>query len=204
MLLIENVQEDIDATLDPVLQRATIKKGRSVFIKLGVDEVEYDSNFRLFLMSKLANPHYRPEITAQCTIINFRVTESGLEDQLLALVVDKEKPELEAIKTELVRTQNEFKVTLARLEDELLNKLTEADQATILENTELIEGLEQTKKTSEEIKIQTIEAQANEIKINVAREVYRRVAAEGAMLYFLIISLSNINSLYQYSLESFK
>jgi dynein heavy chain len=42
-----------------------------------------------------------------------------------------------------------------------------------------------------------------EIKINVLREVYRRVAAEGAMLYFLLITLCVVDHMYQYSLESF-
>lgn len=46
------------------------------------------------MQTKLSNPHYRPETAAQCTIINFIVTESGLEDQILAMVVNKEKPEL--------------------------------------------------------------------------------------------------------------
>jgi dynein heavy chain len=35
------------------------------------------------------------------------------------------------------------------------------------------------------------------------RENYRVVAAEGAMLYFLVISLSVVDHMYQYSLESF-
>jgi len=35
------------------------------------------------------------------------VTESGLEDQLLALVVKTEKPELEIKKAELVKEQND-------------------------------------------------------------------------------------------------
>ena len=46
-------------------------------------------------MTKLFNPHFRPELAAQCTIINFIVTEDGLEEQLLALVVKIEKNELE-------------------------------------------------------------------------------------------------------------
>lgn len=53
--------------------------------------IDYDPKFKLYLMTKLANPHFRPEIAAQCTIINFIVTESGLEDQLLAMVVNVEK-----------------------------------------------------------------------------------------------------------------
>jgi len=42
-----------------------------------------------------------------------------------------------------------------------------------------------------------------EKNINTLREVYRRVAAEGAMLYFMLITLSVIDHMYQYSLESF-
>ena len=71
-------------------------------IKIGGDEIEYDNKFQLFLQSKLANPHYRPEIAAQCTIVNFIVTPEGLEDQILAMVVNVEKPELEQRKQELV------------------------------------------------------------------------------------------------------
>lgn len=42
--------------------RSTFKKGRSLYVKLGDKEVEYNRNFRLFLHTKLSNPHYPPEI----------------------------------------------------------------------------------------------------------------------------------------------
>ena len=35
------------------------------------------------MTSKLSNPHYLPEVCIKVTIINFTVTKSGLEDQLL-------------------------------------------------------------------------------------------------------------------------
>ena len=35
------------------------------------------------MTTKLANPHYLPEVCIKVTIINFTVTKSGLEDQLL-------------------------------------------------------------------------------------------------------------------------
>lgn len=82
------------------------------------------------------------------------VTESGLEEQLLASVVNNEKAELEQTKQELVKKQNEFQVTLEKLEEELLQTLAEADPATILENKALIEKLDITKTTSSEIEIQ--------------------------------------------------
>lgn len=46
-------------------------------------------------------------------------------------------------------------------------------------------------------------AKNTEIEINKQREIYRSVAAEGAMLYFLIITLNVVNHMYQYSLDSF-
>ena len=48
--------------------------------------------------TKLANPHYKPELQAQATLINFTVTRDGLEDQLLAEVVATERPDLERTK----------------------------------------------------------------------------------------------------------
>jgi len=77
-------------------------------------------SFKLYLQTKVQNPHYKPEVAAQCTIINFIVTESGLEDQLLAEVVRIEKPDLEQTRDDLVKQQNEFEITLAKLEADLL------------------------------------------------------------------------------------
>jgi dynein heavy chain len=60
-----------------------------------------------------------------------------------------------------------------------------------------------TKTTSNEIQRQQLEATKTEESINIMREVYRRVSAEGAMLYFLLIQLNIVDHMYQYSLESF-
>lgn len=49
----------------------------------------------------MANPHYKPEMQAQTTLINFTVTRDGLEDQLLAEVVKAERPDLEDLKVNL-------------------------------------------------------------------------------------------------------
>lgn len=51
----------------------------------------------------------------------------GLEDQLLALVVNKERPDLEETKTQLIIQSTEFTIKLKQLEDELLYKLSTAE-----------------------------------------------------------------------------
>ena len=151
VLMIEAIGQEIDAVLDPLLSRQFVKKGKTILVKLGSEEVEVANSFKLYLQTKLINPHYKPETAAQCTIVNFIVTESGLEDQLLAMVVRVEKPELEQTKENLTKEQQEFIITLAQLESDLLHKLVSADSDTILENVELIEQLEVTKETSMKI-----------------------------------------------------
>lgn len=65
--------------------------GKMMFITLGDNLVEYNPNFRLYITSKLRNPHYLPEIFNKVTIINFALTVEGLEDQLLGIAVAKER-----------------------------------------------------------------------------------------------------------------
>ena len=143
-LLIENLGESIDAILNPVISRATTKKGRRLFIKLGDTEVEFHPNFKLFLHTKLSNPHYPPEIQAEAALVNFSVTEDGLEDQLLTMVVEQERPDLASQRLELISQQNGFLIKMQQLEDDILFRLSTA-KGDLTTNVELIEGLENTK-----------------------------------------------------------
>ena len=152
--------------------------------------------------TKLSNPHYPPEIQAECALINFTVTEAGLEDQLLALVVKKERPDLAQQKEELIQQSNEFKIKLKQLEDDLLFRLANAE-GDILENIELIENLEYSKKISTEIKEKVEIAKVTEVMINDASEAYRPAASRGALVFFLMIELYKVHSFYKFSLDSF-
>lgn len=92
---------------------------------------------------------------AQTTLINFTVTRHGLEDQLLAEVVKAERPDLEDLKAELTKQQNDFKIMLKKLEDDLLSRLSSAGE-NILGDTALVENLETTKSTASEIQEKVI------------------------------------------------
>lgn len=200
VVLIENIEESIDPVLDPLLGRNLIKKGR--YIKMGDKEVEYNKAFKLILQTKLANPHYKPEMQAQTTLINFTVTKDGLEDQLLAQVVAVERPDLEQLKSDLTRQQNEFKIVLKKLEDDLLARLSAAE-GDFLGDTALVENLETTKSTAIEIAEKVEQAKITEVKINEAREHYRPAAARASLLYFILNELFKINPMYQFSLKAF-
>uniref|UniRef100_A0A8C2C2Q0 AAA+ ATPase domain-containing protein n=1 Tax=Cyprinus carpio TaxID=7962 RepID=A0A8C2C2Q0_CYPCA len=200
VVLIENLEEAVDPVLGPLLGRETIKKGR--YIKIGDKECEYNPSFRLILHTKLANPHYQPELQAQCTLVNFTVTRDGLEDQLLAAVVSMERPDLEELKSNLTKQQNGFKITLKTLEDNLLSRLSSAS-GNFLGDIELVENLEITKRTAAEIEVKVKEAKVTEAEINDAREHYRPAAARGSLLYFIMNDLNKIHPMYQFSLKAF-
>ncbi|NXP60283.1 DYH17 protein, partial [Chloropsis cyanopogon] len=197
-LLIEDIGETIEAVLDPLLGRTLM--GR--YIRIGDKEVEYNQQFRLILHTRCFNPHYKPEVQAQCTLINFLVTREGLEDQLLAAVVAGERPDLEALKASLTKSQNEFKIKLKELEDSLLARLSAAG-GDFLRDTALVENLETTKRTAKEIEEKVKEAKVTEVQINVAREHYRPAAERASLLYFILSDLCKINPIYQFSLKAF-
>lgn len=59
-------------------------------------------SLRLFITTKLRNPHYLPEVAVKVTLLNFMITEPGLQDQVLAIAVARERPDLEAEKNMLI------------------------------------------------------------------------------------------------------
>uniref|UniRef100_A0A3B4H8Q7 Dynein heavy chain ATP-binding dynein motor region domain-containing protein n=1 Tax=Pundamilia nyererei TaxID=303518 RepID=A0A3B4H8Q7_9CICH len=161
------------------------------------------ASFRFYMTTKMANPHYLPEVCIKVTIINFTVTKSGLEDQLLSDVVRLESPHLEEQRNELIVRINADRSQLKDIEDCIL-KLLFTSKGNILDNEELVQTLQESTVTSEAIKQRLEEADATELLINSARERYRPVATRGSVLYFVIASLSEIDPMYQFSLKYFK
>jgi dynein heavy chain len=107
-VLLENIQETLDPSLEPILQKNIVKLGSGLHIKLGDQMVPYRPEFKFFMTTKMANPHYLPEICIKVTLINFTVTPDGLEDQLLVEVVKFEQPEVEQKKDQLIVTMADF------------------------------------------------------------------------------------------------
>jgi dynein heavy chain 2 len=80
-------------------------------------------------------------------VINYSVTKSGLEMQLLSLVINHEKPELEEKKIAILEKEESFKVQLSEIENQLLSELA-SSTGNLLENKKLIDSLEEAKSKS--------------------------------------------------------
>lgn len=94
------------------------------------------------------------------------------------------------------------KRTQAELEDQILYMLATAT-GSLLDNKELIFTLDASKTTWEEVNqsLQIAEVTAKEIE--VASQQYRPCSTRAAILYFVLNDLSNIDPMYQFSLDSY-
>jgi len=123
---------------------------------------------------------------------------------MLNQFVGQEMPELQKKKDLIVQQNAQAAKTLVDIEDKILTGLTKNENiADILEDDELILVLDDSKRTSDEIKVRMQESEVTEKEIDRTREVYRPVAYRASVLFFTIIDLAVIDPMYQYSLQWF-
>ncbi|KAL0227411.1 hypothetical protein P9112_014735 [Eukaryota sp. TZLM1-RC] len=91
---------------------------------------------------------------------------------------------------------------MQQLEKNLIEKLASAG-GNLLDDISLIDMLNKTKSTSEEVSQALKNAVVTEQRINEAREEYRPVATRGSVLYFLVAEMSLVSNMYQCSLNQF-
>jgi len=201
-VLLENIGEELDSALEPVLLKQVFKKGGVMMIKLGEALVEYSDQFRFYMTTTMRNPHYLPEVSVKVTLLNFMITPTGLQEQMLGIVVAKEKPELEEEKNRLILESAANKKQLKEIEDKILHVLS-SSSGNILDDASAIEVLSEAKIVSDDIAEKQIIAEETEKRIDDARMGYTPVAIRASALFFCISDLANIEPTYQYSLKWF-
>ena len=199
--LIEDADEAINPYLDPLLLKNFTVKGKTKYLRIGEgDEMAIEDDFRLYFTTKISNPNFLPELFIRVSIINFTVTEDGLEEQLLAEVVREVMPAVEEKKVNLIIAIAKGKNDLRENENQILLQLKNSS-GNILENDALIENLENSKQKSEEVKVTLEESEFSQKEILKARDQLRPVAIRGSLLYFIICDLADIDPMYQFSLS---
>lgn len=202
-VLFIDVGETVDPILDNILNKSLIQVGKSLCVKVGDDEIDYDEKFKLFITTRMPNPHYTPEISSKVAIVNFTVKESGLEEQCVGIVVSNVNKQLEKNKNDVITKIADNKQLIKDLEDTILRMLQES-KGNLLEDVALIDTLQVSKEKSDEVK-QTLE-QAEIIlkKVDDTREVYRNCGRKASILYFVLNDLNKIDPMYQFSLDWYK
>eukprot|EP01135_Chromosphaera_perkinsii_P011757 Nk52_evm3s2496 gene=Nk52_evmTU3s2496 len=201
-ILIQDIEETIDLSIENILLKNYIKTPKGLKVKIIDKEVDFSPQFKIFLTTKMSNPTYSPETYARTSIVDFTVTLSGLEEQLLGRVILKEHAELERERFLLLETVSSHKKHIKDLEDNLLIRLSNTE-GNLVDDDMLVEVLSETRKMAKEIGEKLTIANETKSRINSKREEYRAVATRGSVMYFLITEMGMINIMYQTSLSQF-
>ncbi|XP_057314672.1 cytoplasmic dynein 2 heavy chain 1-like isoform X2 [Hydractinia symbiolongicarpus] len=200
-LVIQEV-DGVEPILYPILRKDFVSQGPRYVVQVGEKTVDYNESFRVFLTTRNPNPELTPDIASVINEANFTTTRAGLTGQLLALILQLEKPQLEVKKTELLHKEEELKIQLAELEESLLESLANAE-GNILDNKELLDSLNKTKSSSSTITQSLQDAHQIQVTLDKERDAYLPLAEHGSAMYFAICDLAKVNNMYRFSLASF-
>lgn len=200
-LIVQQVTR-IEAVLMPLIRKEYQKIGPRFLIDVGDKSIDFNENFSLYLVSNHSSFSLSPEVVGFVNDINFTITKAGLSGQLLGQTLKNEKPKLEVQKLELLKQEEDLKIQLSKLEDQLLNELADSE-GNILDNKRLISSLEETKVKSNIIEASLAESQKVQQSLDEEREKYAPISSFGSNLYFVVKDLQKLNHMYQFSLASF-
>lgn len=151
----------------------------------------------------MPRPHYPPETCVKVTLLNFMVTQEGLQDQMLNIVVELEEPtKAEARSKAIVTTAQKMKIK-KELQDMILGLVSNAGDD-ILEDRKLKETLDQSGIEKAEIASVLAESESIMTSMNLLRAGFMPVALRVSRLFFVLVDLVNVGPMYQYSLEFFR
>lgn len=163
---------NFSAYSDPsILKILRSKLTGTVFLR---ENIVVSPTFKLYISTNISSPSFSSDFSSYASIINFSVTNLGLEEQLLSVFIISEDAVLEAEKHRLVQDIVDGKSKLDSIEDEIL-VLLEKSSGILLEDETMINTLNFSKKTSERIKEQLKASVEFEIKIDQTRNSYRPI-----------------------------
>ncbi|KAH6578000.1 hypothetical protein BASA62_000524 [Batrachochytrium salamandrivorans] len=168
------------------------------FLRTLENAIRFGRSVLLENVGEKLDPALEPILLRQ----TFKQAPSGLEDQLLAIVVANERPDLEEAKSQLTINNSQMKRELKEIEDKILYLLSSV-QGSPVDDERLIETLGASKETSEEIQQKVSAAEKTEQEIDTTRNKYAPVAVRTRIMFFCITELANIDPMYQYSLSWF-
>lgn len=203
VVLLADVGESLDPALEPLLSRQIFTEDGDSKIQMS-RSITYNDSFRLYISTKMANPHYLPDVSTKVTLVNFTVTMDGLENQMLGEVVSIEKRSLEEESNATIKSISDGQKNLKEMEEGILRRLNTVQGDALLDDEDLISTLQQTQRDAATIAQNQKAAVIKMNDIRQVRELYRSVARRSALLYFVLADLALIDPMYQYSLDYFK
>lgn len=136
------------------------------------------------MTTELQQPRYPAELAAKVMILNFSATRHALSELLLAVIVPRERPDVEAEKNQLIIQKADTKRSLSEEEDKILDALSAEEN--VLDSDASVQAISTSKMMINELLEKLSVANATEKQIDVSRVAYDGLAQHAALLYFSI------------------
>ncbi|KAH0571585.1 Dynein heavy chain [Spironucleus salmonicida] len=211
-LIIEGIGNEEWIRNDPKMKSAILAhnlllaniKQVSVTVKFGETEITVPNTFRLCLITTfdIAIPS---DVFGDFSIVTFKATREALMDLLISVAVECENPEAENSRKQLQSSIAESQSELLELETNLLNILSSGSDSgsSLLDNVNLMNALNNTQSRSQEISRKMVKAAQKTAEIEEARQVYSNLSSQAATLFFVVLRLTNLDSMYENSLQNY-
>ena len=199
-LIITNCNK-IPEQLYPILRNDFSGDAQHKSVQLGDKNVDVNSEFRLFLVTNSVEKIF-PSIKPYLTTFNYSATQDGLSSQLLSQTIQIIRPDLEEKRENLVKNSESSRLKLAELENNLLIQLAEI-KGSILENSELLSSLDESKQQSQIQKQSLLEAEKTQAQFDSQRNAYAEFARKSMKIFFALQRLASLKSEYRFGIGHF-
>ncbi|EKX37595.1 hypothetical protein GUITHDRAFT_89621 [Guillardia theta CCMP2712] len=158
-------------------------------------EVDIHSNFRLFLVTNAKRAGFKPHMFDKGTVIDFSITFSGLEDQILNTVLREENATLYQEKFQLMRRINDLREKVDEMDEVLVEEISRLD-GNLLDDQPFMQSLELKIATLHETEEELSAAEEQEADVTSKCDEYRSLATRGAHLYTAVSDMAEVNPSY--------
>ncbi|XP_076392739.1 dynein axonemal heavy chain 7 isoform X1 [Megachile rotundata] len=196
--LIENVGEELEISLYPFLSKETYSKEEFLYLNTDYDSIKYSTDFRLYITTRLLNPQFSCEIFSKLTVIDFSISNEGLQDRLLDFIMSKENPELQNKFEILLMEEHNNKKILKQQEDHILITLSSTTK-NILDDENAIKSLDCSKNLSLNIIKKQEATNTMSLEIKKSRNTYVQFVKYCVNLFHMLSDLANLNHMYRFS-----
>ena len=182
--------DGLEPYLVPLIRREISTASSRPTVQLGERSIDINEEFRLILVCHTSMPQLPRCVDGNIIVINFSVSKSGLQDQLLSVILKHEEPELEERRELLSKKEEVDRVELNALENTLLDNMTTME-GDLISNVLLVQTLARSKLSAEKITEALEESAIMKRELDKRRDIYQAFACYGSRVSALCCFVSH-------------
>ena len=130
--------DDVHIMIESLIRKEVTGTKESTMIKICRKQLKIEQYFNILLISNVARPKWGNNITNHISIVNFFVSLEGLHENLLAMIVENERPDLKEEHFEASNLVYNNINSLKENESKLLEELSTRSALEILADDNLL------------------------------------------------------------------